>query len=103
MSSSPVSRRTMLRNGGFASSVVASIPTVLPRTRPASARCCSTQVNTASWVSTLSSRRVREIVEWSGGAVGGAGRRNGCLRHSLLIRQPICVRAATRTMTARLG
>ena len=30
---------------------------------------------------------------------GGAG----CLRHSLLIRQPICVRAATRTMTARLG
>ena len=27
----------------------------------------------------------------------------GCLRHSLLIRQPICVRAATRTMTARLG
>ena len=28
---------------------------------------------------------------------------DGCLRHSLLIRQPICVRAATRTMTARLG
>ena len=28
---------------------------------------------------------------------------SGCLRHSLLIRQPICVRAATRTMTARLG
>ena len=27
----------------------------------------------------------------------------GCLRHSLLIRQPICVRAATRTMPARLG
>ena len=26
-----------------------------------------------------------------------------CLRHSLLIRQPICVRAATRTLTARLG
>ena len=26
-----------------------------------------------------------------------------CLRHSLLIRQPICVRAATRTMTARLA
>ena len=26
-----------------------------------------------------------------------------CLRHSLLIRQPICVRAVTRTMTARLG
>ena len=30
-------------------------------------------------------------------------RLGGCLRHSLLIRQPICVRAATRTMTARLG
>ena len=26
----------------------------------------------------------------------------GCLRHSLLIRQPICVRAATRTLVARL-
>ena len=25
-----------------------------------------------------------------------SGRRGGCLRHSLLIRQPICVRAATR-------
>ena len=30
-------------------------------------------------------------------------KRLGCLLHSLLIRQPICVRAATRTMTARLG
>ncbi len=48
----------------------------LPRTKPASASCCSTQVNTASWVSTLSNRRVREIVEWSGGADGGARRRN---------------------------
>ena len=35
-----------------------------------------------------------------GAARGGVG---GCLRHSLLIRQPICVRAATRTMTARLS
>ena len=25
-----------------------------------------------------------------------------CLRHSLLIRQPICVRAASRTLVARL-
>ena len=70
----------MLRNAAFASSVVASMPTVLPRTRPASARCCSTQVNTASWVSTLSNRRVREIVEWSGGADGGARRSDRRLR-----------------------
>ena len=55
----------MLRNAAFASSVVASVPTVLPRTRLGSASCCSTHVNTASWTSTLSSRRVREIVEWS--------------------------------------
>ena len=33
----------------------------------------------------------------------GLAQPRGCLRHSLLIRQPICVRAATRTMTARLG
>ncbi len=29
-------------------------------------------------------------------------RHAGCLLHSLLIRQPICVRAATRTLAARL-
>ena len=33
---SPVSRRSMLRIAAFASSVVASMPTVFPRTRPAS-------------------------------------------------------------------
>ena len=31
-----------------------------------------------------------------------AAAREGCLLHSLLIRQPICVRAATRTLAARL-
>ncbi len=58
VSSSPVSRRRMLRNAAFASSVVASMPTVLPRTRPASARCCSTQAELPPHgVSTLSNRR----------------------------------------------
>ena len=37
----------MLRNAAFASSVVASIPTVLPRSKPAPASCCNTQVKTA--------------------------------------------------------
>lgn len=46
-----VSRRTMLRSGAFASSVVASMPTVLPLTRPHCARRSSIQVKTASWVS----------------------------------------------------
>ena len=42
---------------------------------------------------------------FGGGGGSPEGDRSGrrCLRHSLLIRQPICVRAATRTMTARLG
>src|SRR5262249_22159824 len=34
----------MLRSAAFASNVVASMPTVLPLTRPASASCCSIQV-----------------------------------------------------------
>src|SRR5690349_14957200 len=37
----------MLRSAAFASSVVASMPTVLPFTNPASARRCSIQVKTA--------------------------------------------------------
>jgi len=53
----------MLRNAAFASSVVASMPTVFPFTRPASARRCSIQVKTASCVSRSIKRRVREIVE----------------------------------------
>ena len=68
--------RTMLRNAAFASSVVESIPTVLLRTTPASASCCYTQVKTAWCASRLSSRRVREIVDCSGGDAGGARRRN---------------------------
>ena len=46
-------------------------------------------------------RRAGSWSWWAGPA--RCSRRAGCLRHSLLIRQPICVRAATRTMTARLG
>ena len=43
-------------------------------------------VAVAGWIN----QQQRDVIDW-------------CLRHSLLIRQPICVRAATRTMTARLG
>ena len=46
-------------------------------------------------------RRAGSWSWWAGPA--RCSRRAGCLRHSLLIRQPICVRAATRTMPARLG
>jgi hypothetical protein len=64
----------MLRSAAFASSVVASTPTVLPLTKP-SAKRCSSQVNSASWVSMSIKRRVREIVEWSGGASGSTNPR----------------------------
>ena len=40
---------------------------VLPFSNPLSASCLSTQLKTASWVSTSINRRVLEIVEWSGG------------------------------------
>ena len=52
-----------VRSAAFASSVVASMPTVLPLTRPASASRCSSQVKTDSCVSRSINRRVREIVE----------------------------------------
>ena len=65
----------MLRNAAFASSVVASTPTVLPRSKPASAGCSNTQVKTARCASSLGSLRVGEIVEWSGGDAGRAIRR----------------------------
>ena len=58
----------MLRIAAFASSVVASTPTVFPFTKPASASRSRTQVNTATWVSTSIRRRVRDSVEWSGAA-----------------------------------
>jgi len=57
----------MLRMAAFASSVVASSPIVLPLITPAPPTHCATHVNTARCVSTAMSRRVREIVEWSGG------------------------------------
>src|SRR5205085_6658678 len=41
---------------------------VLPFTRPAVPTHCSAQVNTARCVCRSINRRVREIVEWSGGA-----------------------------------
>ena len=58
----------MLRKAAFASSVVASMPIVFPFTRPAVLRHRRIQVNTARCVSSAISRRVRESVEWSGGA-----------------------------------
>jgi hypothetical protein len=42
----------------------------VPLTNPASARRCSIHVKTASCVSRSIKRRVREIVEWSGGVSG---------------------------------
>jgi hypothetical protein len=53
----------MLRRAAFASSVVASMRTVLPLTRLASESRRSIQVKTASWVSRSIKRREREIVE----------------------------------------
>ena len=47
--------------------------------------------------------RSKKIVQAEASARPESVPRARCLRHSLLIRQPICVRAATRTMTARLG
>ena len=41
-------------------------------TKPTSARRCSIHVNTAVWVSRSISRRVREIVEWSGAGSGNS-------------------------------
>ena len=64
---SPVSRRTMLRIAALASSVVGRSQSCAP---PPGARPpgCNTHVNTAWCVSTSISRRVRDRVEWSGGA-----------------------------------
>ena len=44
------------------------MPIVFPFTNPAVLRHYSTQVKTARCVSRSISRRVREMVEWSGGA-----------------------------------
>ena len=48
----------------------------LAPTRPASASRCSTQVKTARCVSTSIRRRVRDTVEWSGGAASSDTSRN---------------------------
>jgi hypothetical protein len=52
------------------------------RTRPAVLRHWKTQVKTARWVSTSINRLVREIVEWSGGALSSPSPRNGATRRS---------------------
>jgi hypothetical protein len=84
-----VSRRTKLRSAALASSVVASMPTVVPWTRPASASRCNIQVKTASCVSRSIKRRVREIVEWSGGAEGNTKPRNSRSANESAARQAI--------------
>ena len=53
----------MLRSAALASSVVASMPIVLPFNNPLSATRFSTQEKTASCVATSISRRVLEMVE----------------------------------------
>src|SRR5215831_13651645 len=50
----------------LASSVVASMPIVFPFSNPACATCRSTHPNTSWCVASSISRRVREIVTWSG-------------------------------------
>ena len=57
----------MLRRAAFAARVVASMPIVLPLIRSAVASTCRTPVKTVRGVSTSINRRVREIVECSGG------------------------------------
>ena len=73
----------------FASSVVESIPIVLPLTRSAVASTCRIHVNTARWLSRSIRRRVREIVECSGGASSRPRPRNprNAKTHSLLAKR----------------
>jgi hypothetical protein len=52
----------MLRIAAFASSVVASIPIIVPVSGAASTRRCWTQVKTSRCVSTSIRRRVRDGV-----------------------------------------
>ena len=64
---------------------------VFPLTKRAAPRHCSTQVNTARCVSSATRRRVREIVEWSGGCSSKATPRksrsaNGSAAHHAMPR-----------------
>ncbi|MEZ5403657.1 MAG: hypothetical protein R2729_28515 [Bryobacteraceae bacterium] len=61
-----MSRLTIVRIAAFASSVVASIPTVVPFTSPASANRFTTHPNTSWCASSEISLLVLEIVECSG-------------------------------------
>ena len=63
----PPARRTIVRSAAFASSVVASTPSVLPRSRPDTCSRSSTKPKTAACASTLSRFRVFDSVECSGG------------------------------------
>jgi hypothetical protein len=73
----------MLRNAALASSIVASMPIVVPLTNPASASRCKTHVKTARCVSRSIRRRVREIVEWSGvGSCSSSSRKLRMLNES---------------------
>ena len=67
-------RRTVLHKAVFASRVVAAMPTLFRRTSPAAAELLPHPREDPRRVSTLNSQRVRQILEWSGGA-GGRGRR----------------------------
>jgi hypothetical protein len=73
----------------LASSVVASIDTVLPLTNPSSVRTFSTQPKTALCVSSQNKRRVREIVEWSGVVSSSAYPRNFRNDRESAVRQAI--------------
>ena len=77
---------------------LAPLPNRLVGDRHASLREEIFSIAEAEAESMVEPDRVADDVGWESISVIA-----GCLRHSLLIRQPICVRAATRAMTTRLG
>ena len=79
----------MLRSAALASSVVASIPIVCPVTRSVVASTCRIQVKTARCVSRSIRRRVREIVECSGGASSRSSPRKPRSASESAVRQAI--------------
>jgi cob(I)alamin adenosyltransferase len=77
----------MLRIAAFAASGVASTATVLPLSKPAATRPCCTHLNTARCVARSIARRVREIVEGSGGGSSTGSRRKARTTNESLARQ----------------
>jgi hypothetical protein len=78
---------------------------VLPLTNPASAARCRIQAKIAWCVSRSIRRRVREIVEWSGGASGNSSPRDSRSANESAARHPIA-RSASRpsnTQSAAVG